>query len=654
MTNEELQTLIEKANQESDAGNYDVSEHLVNEVFAELRKTRNLMKRNVSSENLLANASLSLSITANRRGNYDIALEQGNRVLALAEEYSLSGLQPKAHNQIGNAYRNLGVYDKSLEYYFKALSSHEELGEKSGIANVTGNIGIVYACLDMYEKSLEFLLRALSAHEELRDKSSAAGVTGNIGNVYQSLGMYDKSIEYYTKALSMHEELGAKSSVARVTSNIGGVYNHLSMYDKALEYMAKALNAYEEIGDKSGLASGRGNIGLVYDNIGMYDKSLEYYFQALSGYEELGEKSGVASILGNIGIVYQKSGMYEKSFDYYTQALYAHEELGEKLGVARIIGNIGSLYSNHGFKGSNTLQAEEYLLKAIALCEEIGAKHNLCFMHKSIASLYKSEKRWEDFAVHFEKYHDIEKELQSEEAKKQAEKYVNEQREAEREKGLAVERALSKATNDILANILPPNITERLLKGEKKIADTHKNVSVLFVDIVGFTGISRQLPASELIDLLDIVFTRFDVICKKHGLEKIKTIGDAYMAVCGAPVSYENHAERTAFAALEMLEDFTEEQEFSKPIDLGFRIGLHSGSVVAGIIGENKYSYDLWGDAVNTASRMESYGEEDKIHVSEEFRNSARDRFTFTERGEIEVKGKGMMKTYFLTGTSNE
>ncbi|MBS1536377.1 MAG: adenylate/guanylate cyclase domain-containing protein [Bacteroidetes bacterium] len=223
---------------------------------------------------------------------------------------------------------------------------------------------------------------------------------------------------------------------------------------------------------------------------------------------------------------------------------------------------------------------------------------------------------------------------------------------SERKNSLAVERAHSHATDKILANVFPPNITERLIKGEKKIADTYENVSVLFIDIVGFTKIADKIRADELIDLLDMVFTRFDAICKKHGLEKIKTIGDAYMAVCGAPVSRCDHAERTALAAIDMLENISIEQRFSVPIQLGFRIGLHSGSVVAGIIGEDKYSYDLWGDAVNTASRMESHGEENKIHVSEEFVkaicDSRQSTFQFIPRGEMMIKGKGKMRTYFL------
>ncbi|MBI3259927.1 MAG: adenylate/guanylate cyclase domain-containing protein [Ignavibacteriae bacterium] len=257
----------------------------------------------------------------------------------------------------------------------------------------------------------------------------------------------------------------------------------------------------------------------------------------------------------------------------------------------------------------------------------------------------KNEQRWEEAYRYISKYHEIKDEVQSDEVIKQTQR-------SDLEKGYAVERARSQATDEILANILPPNITERLLQGEKKIADTHENVSVLFADIVGFTLLSAKLSAGELIDVLDIVFSRFDTICKKHGLEKIKTIGDAYMAVCGAPISYENHAERTSLAALEMLEYFEIEQGFSIPIQLSFRIGLHSGNVVAGIIGENKYAYDLWGDAVNTASRMESHGEPGKIHVSEDFVKVAgkygNSIIKFNPRGEMDIKGKGMMKTYFL------
>ncbi|MBK9249509.1 MAG: adenylate/guanylate cyclase domain-containing protein [Ignavibacteria bacterium] len=210
-----------------------------------------------------------------------------------------------------------------------------------------------------------------------------------------------------------------------------------------------------------------------------------------------------------------------------------------------------------------------------------------------------------------------------------------------------------------------------MVAGEKMIAETYENVSVFFSDIVGFTKLSQQVSAEELVRMLNGIFTQFDQIARKHGLEKIKTIGDAYMAVAGAPTVHENNAERAAFFALEVAEIMKNyHTDMGEKIDI--RIGLHSGSAVAGIIGENKFAYDLWGDAVNTAARMESHGEPGKIHVSEEFLKKllmvngvwlmdVADEFsaltinhlplTIIPRGEMEIKGKGMMKTYFLEKT---
>ncbi len=608
MTSEDITEKLKQADSETTRGNYNEAEKIANEVFEELSKQNSQLQENKSIELFRAKALLALATNSWRLGKYDAAIEQAQQVLVLSEEYFFLDIQPKAYNILGTVHRNLGKFDSALNFLNKALVASQECGDKLSVARITGNIGNVYLSTGNYDKALEYLYKALAAHQEQGDKSEVALTTGNLGIVYNYLGFYNNAFEYYSKSLKAHEELGEKSFVARIT----------------------------------------GNIGTMYYSQGMYDKASEYFSKSLALHEVLGEKSGSAHVTGNLGIVYFKLDNFDKALEYFSKSLALHEELGEKKLIAGVMTNIGTLYSNQNFNGYDVIKAEEFMLRAIALSEEIGAKLNLYSAHKTLSELYKAEKRWEECQRHFERYHNIEKEVLSEEAQKLAEKHNNERREAEHEKALAVERALSKATNDILANILPPNITERLLKGEKKIADTHENVSVLFIDIVGFTQLSAKITAGELIDILDTVFTRFDVICKKHGLEKIKTIGDAYMAVCGAPVSYENHAERTALAAIEMLEDFEIEQKFSIPINLGFRIGLHSGSVVAGIIGKNKYSFDLWGDAVNTASRMESHGEEDKIHVSEEFRNSAGDGFTFTERGEMDIKGKGMMKTYFL------
>ena len=187
-----------------------------------------------------------------------------------------------------------------------------------------------------------------------------------------------------------------------------------------------------------------------------------------------------------------------------------------------------------------------------------------------------------------------------------------------------------------------------MVAGEKTIADSFEEVTVFFSDIVGFTALSQQVSAEKLVGLLNSIFSQFDQLARKHGLEKIKTMGDSYMAVAGAPLKQDNHAERAALFALDVAE-MMHEYRTQAGGQIEIRIGLHSGSVVAGIIGENKLAYDLWGDAVNTASRMESDGETGKIHVSENFVKSVgNSNFRFTERGAMEIKGKGMMKTYFL------
>jgi adenylate cyclase len=203
----------------------------------------------------------------------------------------------------------------------------------------------------------------------------------------------------------------------------------------------------------------------------------------------------------------------------------------------------------------------------------------------------------------------------------------------------------------LLLNILPEAIANELKcsDGNSHIAREFAAVSILFADIVGFTHLSQQVSAEDLVKLLNEIFSQFDRLTDRYGLEKIKTIGDAYMAVGGIPNPRADHAEAIADMALDMqreLELFNRKYHST----LKIRIGINTGSVVAGVIGKKKFIYDLWGDAVNTASRMESHGIADSIQVTEVTYQHLMDRFDFEERGMIQVKGKGEMKTYILLG----
>ncbi|MFO1525730.1 MAG: adenylate/guanylate cyclase domain-containing protein [Turneriella sp.] len=207
---------------------------------------------------------------------------------------------------------------------------------------------------------------------------------------------------------------------------------------------------------------------------------------------------------------------------------------------------------------------------------------------------------------------------------------------------LAEEKKKSEA---LLLNVLPESVASRLLSGERTIADYFDNVSVLFADIEGFTSLSRKLNPHDLVQLLNRIFSHFDALAGVLGLEKIKTIGDAYMVGAGLPTAIDDHAQRCfemAQGMLRILDD--ENQNIGEPLRL--RIGIATGPVVAGVIGQNKFIYDLWGDTVNTASRMESSGVAGEIHITETTRVALGDAAQYVDRGEIEIKGLGSMRTY--------
>ncbi|MBI2925614.1 MAG: response regulator [Verrucomicrobia bacterium] len=199
----------------------------------------------------------------------------------------------------------------------------------------------------------------------------------------------------------------------------------------------------------------------------------------------------------------------------------------------------------------------------------------------------------------------------------------------------------------LLLNVLPRPIADRLKQGESNIADHFQEVTVLFADLVSFTAMSSLISPREVVSLLNEIFSAFDLMAEKRGLEKIKTIGDCYMAVGGLPTARPDHAEAIAELALNMLDEVNR-RNASNPNSIEIRIGINTGSVIAGVIGKNKFIYDLWGDTVNTASRMEAYGLPGCVQVTQATYERLQGRYDFEDRGAIEVKGKGQMKTYFL------
>ena len=211
---------------------------------------------------------------------------------------------------------------------------------------------------------------------------------------------------------------------------------------------------------------------------------------------------------------------------------------------------------------------------------------------------------------------------------------------------LRIEQARSEA---LITNVLPSSIAERLKDGTGSIADHVECATILFADLVNFTPLAQRMEAADVVGTLDRLFSHFDTLVERHGLEKIKTIGDAYMAAAGVPDPCDDHAIRAAKLALDMREAIAA-SETAGYGGLELRIGINSGPVTAGVIGTKRFLYDLWGDAVNTASRMESNGTPGEIQITRSTYELIQDAFVCTPRGTIPIKGKGEMETWYLVG----
>ncbi len=653
MSTEELIALLNAARAAEIADNVAEAERLTNSVLTSIDADND-------SHSVLRHRALSQMGNIERlRGHFTEAMDLYTTVLAYCE--SVADKAGVAH-ELGNMgivqwYR--GDYSGAIEYYIRALEIHEEQSNKDGVAKSNGNIALACERLSDYVRALDHAKKSLDLYDELDKKSGVASMSNLIGDLYRNLSDFARALEYFAKALELYTMLNDREGMLRATSNLGAVHAHVEEYSLALEYFAKAMTLSEELGHKIGLAAVYGNMGVVFMELSDFANSSEYLGKSLAIYQELGDEAGVANVLGNIGSMYSSQKDYAPAMEYFHRALQLQDDLGLRAQSASLRAFIGAAYASVDYGGRDEVKAESFLMEAIATNEQIGTKQY--YPHLALAELYEKQKRWEEFALEFKKYHAIKDEVQKDEAKKSIAQMEQRKLIAEREKVLDVERAEARATQSILHKVLPASIADRLVKGEK-VADYFQAVSILFADIVGFTPLASRMPANEVLTFLNYVFGEFDRLAALHGCEKIKTIGDGYLAVAGAPIVCEDHAERITRLALDIMNGIVLPEHIRSTLPQGaqfkLRIGIHTGPCFGGIVGENRFVYDIYSDAVNLAARMESHGEPGRIHISDEFCLHLQKRIEstgedfggarFVEREEMEIKGKGKMRTYFL------
>jgi len=647
----------------------------------------------------MANALNAQGISFYIRSDYNQALEYYQKSLKIKEEISDKRGIAGSLNNIGMIYSRQGDYPKALEIYQRSLKIVEEISDNEVIASILTNIGKIYKNQSDYPKALEYYQRSLKISEEISDKGGMASTLNNLGSIYMNQGSYPKALDYYQRSYKIREEGSDKRGMAAALNNIGLIYDNRKDYAKALDYYQQSLTIKEEIADKDGMAITLNNIGTVFMKQGNYPEALDYLQRSFEIREEISDKRGMAEALSNIGEVYQNQGDYPSARDNFQRCLRINEELSYKRGIANAMNNIGKnsiLQGNHA-------QAITWSKNALLLSEEInvlGAQKSAC---NNLYTAYKALGNDNKALEYYERVMVLDDSLQAEETAKKlqqmefARQILADSLEQEKEKlrvqiaheaevrkknrtrnffilsalllliaGAGTYRRMvyvrrakvaieyeKERSDKLLLNILPIEIAEELKEKGKAEARNFERVSILFSDFKGFTKISEQLSAKELVGEINSCYEPFDAICTKYGIEKIKTIGDSYMAAGGLPVATDDSVKNTVLAGLEMAEfmiNRKKQREAEGEISFEMRVGIHVGPVVAGIVGVTKFQYDIWGDTVNIASRMENTGEVGKVNISRSVYEQIKGDplFKFHPRGEIEAKGKGVIEMWFV------
>jgi adenylate cyclase len=635
--------------------------------------------------------------------DYTNSRKYADEALALSEKIDFKKGKAGSLNQIGNINYFQGNYSEALLKYFASLRIREEIGDKKGIADSHNRIGLVYFDQGNYPDALKEYFASMKISEEIVDKPRIARSNNNIGNIFYSQGNYPEALKEYYASLKIYEEIGEKKGIAASRNNIATTYFAQGKYPEALKEHLASLKIKEEIGDKNGIAITRNNIGNIYVKEGNYPEALKEYYASLKIYEEIGSKYGIAISRSNIGVIYQNEAKYPEALNEHFASLKIREEVGDKNGIAISYLNIGDTK----VEMHNARQGKMWLEKALGLSKEIGAKE---ITRDAFNQLAKADSALGDFKGAFENhklyiiYRDsldneettkksLQEKMQYEFDKKetanraaadlelkkqkllrngfiggfavvlffafvflrQRNKTIKEKRRAEEETKRAEEE--KQRSEELLLNILPEEIARELETTGTSKAKAFTMVTVMFTDFKDFTLVSEKVSAELLVEEIHHCFSAFDSILGKYRIEKIKTIGDAYMCASGLPVSNYTHAVdmiRCAFEIRDFILERKKEKEARGEIPFELRIGIHTGPVVAGIVGIKKYAYDIWGDTVNLASRMEQNSAAGKINISGTTYELVKDKFRCEHRGKIATKNKGEIEMYFVESPVHE
>lgn len=578
---------------------------------------------------------------------------------------------------------------EAITYCNEAVDLSQKLGFGRGLALAQKNAGIANYGMGEYAEAINRWTASMEAFESIGDKAGVANILSNMGAVYSSFGEDTKALDLYFQAQKAAEQMGDSLRLVTTMINIGLIYlKKESTLDEALEIYLAALPIAEAIHNNDAIGTAAVNLGETYYKRNENSKALEYYGIALDAFEKT-ESGNIPYTLTNIGKVYSRQGDFAAALDYQKRAYQMAKSQDAKLDMVAALLGLAETYTKQGDTKSAIAAYEE----ARQIASETRANFELRDAYEGLAQSFASLANYSKAYLFQKALTSIKdtinrnsnenviarQQLSYNLDKKQAELDL---RELEVQKQRVVKNAflaglvliliiafiifrnyLDKVkTNKILdrqnaeiesllLNILPKAVARELQEQGRASPRDYGSVSVMFTDFKGFTRIAEGLTPNDLVAELNDFFHAFDDITEKHGLEKIKTIGDSYMCAGGIPTENSTHPFDTVEAGFEMqqfIHSHNRERIAAGKEPWELRIGIHTGPVVAGVVGRKKYAYDIWGSTVNIASRLESNGEAGKVNISENTFNLVKGQFNCQYRGKISAKNLGEIDMYFV------
>ncbi len=558
-----------------------------------------------------------------------------------------------------------------------------------------------------YSAALAYFQQCLTTAKEMGDRKREANTYSNLSNVYRNLGDLPMALAQLQKSQAIDTELKNTEGLAGTFNNIGTIHTELGDMAKALEHYQRSANLYEELDNVKGRAQSLMNLGATHLEMGERPQAMEEFLLSLDLYRELGRKLEMGMAFNNLGRTYGELGRDKDAFNALDSAYALFSALGSQRQLARNHYYRGQLLLNKG----NAAGAKAECAKGLDIARTMGLLQQRkecseCLMLAyerlgDLANAFRAQKEYMQVGDSLENLNnsrevmrlDLQRQFQDRQiadsldnVRQRYEDQLDHQRELGREReqrnillfsgigvlllagGLwnrlrytrrsraAIQREKDRS-DDLLHNILPYEVATELKEKGHADARHFEEVTILFTDFKGFTEVSERLSPADLVEELNVCFKAFDRIVDRYHIEKIKTIGDAYMAAGGVPEPRTGAARDAVLAALDM-QAFMQQRHMER-VRAGLpafqmRVGIHTGPVVAGIVGTRKFQYDIWGDTVNTASRMESSGAVGEVNISEATFTLVRHAadLHFTPRGRVQAKGKGELEMFFVRRSS--